>query len=56
MAPSPPESYNPCHADTADELIAKGPEIERGDLARAVRLPLERRVLINGGRTVFFEE
>ena len=44
------------HADTPDDLIAKGRDIERRVLARAVRLHLERRVLINDARTVVFEK
>ncbi len=44
------------HADTPDDLIAKGRDIERRVLARAVRLHLERRVLINDSRTVVFEK
>jgi formyltetrahydrofolate deformylase len=42
------------HRDTVDELIRKGRELERETLSRAVRLHLERRVLINGNRTVVF--
>jgi len=44
------------HADTPDDLIAKGRDIERRVLARAVRLHLERRVLLNDARTVVFEK
>lgn len=44
------------HADTPDDLIAKGRDIERRVLAHAVRLHLERRVLLNGARTVVFEK
>lgn len=42
------------HADTPDDLIRKGRDIERRVLAEAVRLHLEDRVLINGSRTVVF--
>jgi formyltetrahydrofolate deformylase len=42
------------HRDTVDDLIRKGRELERQTLSRAVRLHLERRVLINGNRTVVF--
>lgn len=43
------------HADTPDELVRKGRDIERRVLAEAVRLHLEERVLINGSRTVVFK-
>jgi len=42
------------HADTAEELVRKGRDIERRVLAEAVRLHLEERVLMNGSRTVVF--
>lgn len=42
------------HAMTPDDLIAVGRDIERRVLARAVRLHLERRVLLNDGKTVVF--
>ncbi|WP_324262247.1 formyltetrahydrofolate deformylase [Altererythrobacter sp. H2] len=42
------------HADTPDELVRKGRDIERRVLSEAVRLHLEERVLLNGGRTVVF--
>ena len=42
------------HADTPDELVRKGREIEARVLAEAVRLHLEERVLLNGQRTVVF--
>lgn len=42
------------HADTADELVRKGRDIERRVLAEAVRLFAEDRVLLNGSRTVVF--
>ncbi len=42
------------HADTPDDLIRKGRDIERRVLAEAVRLHLEDRVLRNGARTVVF--
>ncbi len=42
------------HRDTVEDLIRKGRELERQTLTRAVRLHLERRVLINGNRTVVF--
>lgn len=42
------------HADTPDELIRKGRDIERRVLAEAVRLHLEGRVFLNGTRTVVF--
>ncbi len=42
------------HADTPDDLVTKGRDIERRVLARAVALHLEDRVLINGRKTVVF--
>lgn len=43
------------HADTPEELVRKGRDIERRVLAEAVRLHLEERVLLNGSRTVVFK-
>ncbi len=43
------------HADTPDELIRKGRDIERRVLAEAVRLHLHGRVFLNGSRTVVFQ-
>ena len=42
------------HADSVNDLIRKGRDIERRVLAEAVRLHVEDRVLINGRRTVVF--
>lgn len=42
------------HADSADDLVAKGRDIECRVLAAAVRNHLEDRVLLNEGRTVVF--
>lgn len=42
------------HADTAEDLVAKGRDIESRVLAAAVRDHLEDRVLLNGNRTVVF--
>ena len=42
------------HADTADDLVAKGRDIESRVLAAAVRYHLADRVLLNGNRTVVF--
>jgi formyltetrahydrofolate deformylase len=42
------------HADTPDDLVRKGRDIERRVLARAVALHLEDRVLLNGDKTVVF--
>ena len=44
------------HADSPDELVRKGRDIERRVLAEAVRLHLEERVLLNGQRTVVFRD
>ncbi|WP_298281440.1 formyltetrahydrofolate deformylase [Acidocella sp.] len=42
------------HADTPDDLVRKGRDIERRVLARAVRYQLENRVILNGTKTVVF--
>ena len=38
------------HADTPEDLVRKGRDIERRVLARAVRFHLDGRVLLNGGK------
>ena len=42
------------HADSPEELVRKGRDIERRVLAEAVRLHVDDRVLLNGQRTVVF--
>ncbi|TGX54429.1 formyltetrahydrofolate deformylase [Sphingomonas gei] len=42
------------HADRPEELVAKGRDIERRVLAKAVKLHLDDRVLLNGAKTVVF--
>ena len=42
------------HRDDVDEMVRKGGELERRVLTRAVRLHLERRVLVSGSRTIVF--
>lgn len=42
------------HADRPEELVAKGRDIERRVLAKAVGLHLDDRVLLNGAKTVVF--
>ncbi|WP_298282403.1 formyltetrahydrofolate deformylase [Acidocella sp.] len=42
------------HADTPDDLVRKGRDIERRVLARAVLSHLDQRVLMNGDKTVLF--
>jgi len=42
------------HADTGEDFVRKGRDIERRVLAQAVRLHLEDRALLNGTRTVVF--
>jgi formyltetrahydrofolate deformylase len=44
------------HADTPENLVRKGREIERRVLARAVRYHLDGRVLPNGSKTVVFAD
>jgi len=43
------------HADTPEDLVRKGRDIERRVLARAVRLFVEDRILLNGSKTVVFK-
>ena len=43
------------HADSVDDLIAQGQEIESRVLARAVKAHLEHRILLSGSRTVLFK-
>lgn len=42
------------HADTPEDMVRKGRDIERSVLAEAVHLYLEDRVLRNGSKTVVF--
>jgi formyltetrahydrofolate deformylase len=44
------------HADSPEDLIRKGRDIERRVLADAVRHHLDDRVLLNGNRTVVFRD
>lgn len=43
------------HRDSVDDLVRKGRDLEEMVLARAVRLHVERRVLIYGRKTVVFD-
>ncbi len=42
------------HRDEVEDLIRKGRDIERQVLGEAVRLHLQRRVLVSGNRTIVF--
>ncbi|WBV44405.1 formyltetrahydrofolate deformylase [Pseudoroseomonas cervicalis] len=42
------------HADTAEDLVRKGRDIERRVLARAISFFLEDRIILNGNKTVVF--
>ena len=44
------------HADTPEDLVRKGRDIERRVLARAVRYHLADRVMVNGKKTVVFPD
>ena len=44
------------HADQPDDLVRKGRDIERRVLARAVRYHIDDRVLLNGSKTVVFQD
>ncbi len=48
------ETESVSHADSPDDLVRKGRDIERRVLARAVRQHLEDRVMLNGCKTVVF--
>ncbi len=43
------------HSDKPEDLVRKGRDIERRVLAEAVRMHLQDRVLLNGGKTVVFK-
>lgn len=43
------------HADSPDDMVRKGRDIERRVLAEAVRLHLQDRVLLNADKTVVFK-
>lgn len=50
------QDVTPCdHRETPEQLVAKGRDVERRVLARAVRAHIEDRVLLNGHRTVVFD-
>ncbi len=42
------------HRDDVEEMVRKGRELERQTLTRAVRLHLDRRVIVCGNRTIVF--
>ena len=42
------------HRDSAKDLIRKGNDIESSVLSRAVRWHAEKRIIINGNKTVVF--
>lgn len=44
------------HRDKPDDLVRKGRDVERRTLARAVHYYLTDRVLLNGSKTVVFED
>ncbi|GBQ26550.1 formyltetrahydrofolate deformylase [Gluconacetobacter sacchari] len=44
------------HADTPEDLIRKGRDVERRVLSKAVHYHLQRRVIVNGRRTVVFPD
>jgi formyltetrahydrofolate deformylase len=43
------------HRDRVEDLIAKGRDLERVVLSRAVRWHLEQRILCYGNKTVVFD-
>ena len=48
------ETERVTHASSADAYVAVGRDVEARVLARGVKLHLERRVLLNGHKTVVF--
>jgi formyltetrahydrofolate deformylase len=44
------------HADTPDDLVRKGRNIEQRVLSRAVLYHLQDRIFVNGGKTVVFRD
>jgi formyltetrahydrofolate deformylase len=50
------ETENVTHAMSVDDFVATGRDIESRVLGRAVRLHLDRRVMINGHKTVVFTQ
>ena len=48
------ETERVSHSMTADDFVAVGRDIESRVLARAVKMHLERRVMLNGHKTVVF--
>jgi formyltetrahydrofolate deformylase len=44
------------HRDSVADMIRKGRDLERLVLARALRAVLGDRVMLNGNRTVVFED
>lgn len=44
------------HRDSVGDMIRKGRDLERLVLARALRAVLSDRVMVNGNRTVVFED
>jgi formyltetrahydrofolate deformylase len=50
------ETERVSHAMTVDDFVATGRDVESRVLGRAVRLHLERRVMLNGHKTVVFQQ
>ena len=44
------------HADSPEDLVRKGRDIERRVLARALQYHLDQRVLLNGSKTIVFRD
>ncbi|HTH27746.1 MAG TPA: formyltetrahydrofolate deformylase, partial [Sphingobium sp.] len=44
------------HADSPDDLVRKGRDIERRVLATAVHYHLDDRVLLDGNKTIVFRD
>ncbi|MDJ0626432.1 MAG: formyltetrahydrofolate deformylase [Candidatus Caenarcaniphilales bacterium] len=44
------------HRDSLNDLVCKGRDLERIVLAKAVKLHLEHRILVNGRKTIIFED
>ena len=42
------------HRDSVHDMIRKGRDLERQVLSHAVRLHLQRRIMVHGNRTIIF--
>jgi len=43
------------HKDSINNLVRKGKDLEKLVLSRAIRLHIERKILVYGNKTIVFE-